>query len=125
MRNRTDAYRSALNRWMTRRSTCVGSGCLHRRPGLVDPGIGRGWLALRPSRRRGDVADGDGDDAGRVEDGERIVRHVLAEAGDRVLVALVVVGADVDVAAGPGNHHSLELADDRVVIGPSAHQLVR
>src|SRR3954468_20614880 len=99
---------------MTKMSTA--SGCssslemrrlrlLYRRPGLIDPGIGRGRLALGPARRRRDVPDRDGDDPGRVEDRERVLRHVLAEARDRVLVALVVVRADVDVPAGAGEHH--------------------
>src|SRR5947209_19440955 len=35
---------------------------LHRGPGLVDPGVRRGRVALRPARRRRDVPDGDGDD---------------------------------------------------------------
>src|SRR5215468_4615881 len=109
---------------MTRRSTWDGSGALHRGPGLIDPGIGRGGVALWPARRRRDVPDGNGDDPVRIEDGERILRHVLAEARDRVLVALVVVRPDVDVPARPRDHHSLELADDGIVIGPAARQLV-
>src|SRR5438093_5007728 len=37
-----------------------------------------------------------------------ILGHVLAEARDRVLVALVVVRADVDVPARTGEHRSEE-----------------
>src|SRR3954471_3831880 len=136
MRNSTDAYRSALKRWMTRMSKLDVLGCarrrgwgllrlLHRRPGLVDPGRRRARLALRPSRGRGDVADGDGDDARRIEDGERVLGDVLAESGDRVLVSLVVVRTDVHVAARTGIHHPLDLADERVVVGPAASELVR
>src|SRR5882762_10133887 len=109
---------------MTRMSTWPRSGLLHLRPGLIDPGIGRGRFSLGPAGRRRDVADGDGDDPVRIQDRERILRHVLAEAGDRVLVPLVVVGTDVDVASRPGDHHALELADDGLVIRPAAHQLV-
>src|SRR5207249_280434 len=68
------------------------------RPGLVDPGVRRGRLALGPTWRRRDVSNRDGDDTVRVEDRERVLRHVLAEADDRLLVALVVVRPDVDVA---------------------------
>src|SRR5437868_8667760 len=110
---------------MTRMSTWISSGRLHRRPGLIDPGIRRGRLALRPTRRRRDVPDGDGDDPRRIQDWERIVRHLFAEAGDGVLVSLLVVRADVHVSSRPGDHHALELADDGVVVGPATHQLVR
>src|SRR5438132_9351878 len=96
--------------------------CPDLRPRLIDPGISRGWLSLRPAWGRRDVADRDGDDPGRIEDGERILGHILGKARDRVLVALMVVGADVDVTARPGVHHALELADDRVVVRPTAHQ---
>src|SRR6185312_9766639 len=71
----------------------AGSG-LRLRPGLLDP-VGRGGrlvvavAGLGPMGRRRDVADGDRDDPIRVPDRERIFRNVLAEAGDRVLVALV------------------------------------
>src|SRR5437016_11149017 len=109
---------------MRRMSTWISSGRLHRRPGLIDPGIRRGRLTLRPPRGRRDVPDGDGDDPVRIEDGERILRHLLAEAGDSVLVSLVVVRADVDVPAWPRIHHALDLADDGVVVRPAAHQLV-
>src|SRR2546428_11446688 len=110
---------------MRRMSTWISSGRLHRRPGLIDPGIRRGRLALRPPRGRSDVPDGDGDDPRGMEDGELILRLLLAEAGDRVLVALVVVRADVHVSSRSGDHHALELADDGVVVGPAAHQPVR
>ena len=69
-------------------------------PGLVDPGIRRRRLALGPAGRRRDIADRDRDDPVRIQDLERIVRRVDAEAGHRVLVALVVVGPDVDVPRG-------------------------
>ena len=49
---------------------------------------------------------------------------VLAEAGHRVLVALVIVGPDVDVARRRIDTHAFELADDRFIIGPAAGQLV-
>src|SRR5207253_8413154 len=64
---------------MRRMSTWISSGRLHRRPGLIDPGIRRGRLTLRPPRGRGDVPDGDGDDPRRIEDGERVLRHLRSE----------------------------------------------
>src|SRR4030081_2344376 len=79
---------------------------LHGRPGLIDPGIGRGRLAFRPAGGRRDVPDGDGDDPGRIEDRERVFGNVLAETRDRVLVPLVVVRPDVDVSAGARDHHA-------------------
>src|SRR5437588_11249547 len=100
---------------MRRMSTWISSSRLHRRPGLIDPGIRRSRLALRPSRGRGDVPDGDGDDPRRIEDGERNLRHLLAEAGDRVLVLLVVVRPHVHVSSRFGAHHATELAEGWVV----------
>src|SRR5262245_32854088 len=70
---------------------------LQRRPGLVDPGVRRRRLPLRPAGRRGDRADRDRDDPRGIENRERIFIRVLAESDERVLVALMVVGADVDV----------------------------
>src|SRR5713226_8766190 len=73
------------------------------RPGLLDP-VGRcgrlvvALAGLRPVRRRRDVADRNGDDPVGVPGRERIFRIVLAEPGDRVLVALVIVGPDVEIA---------------------------
>ena len=64
---------------------------LHRGPGLVDPGVRRSRLAFRPSRRRGDVADGDGDDPIRIEDRERILGNLLAEAGERLDLACALL----------------------------------
>src|SRR6266481_8953883 len=120
---------------MTRMSTALeGSSSLrempalrllHGRPGLIDPGIGRGRLALGPAGRRRDVPDRDGDDPGRIEDRERVLGDVLAEPGDRVLVTLVVVWTDVDVPAWPREHHALDLRDDGVVVRPAAGELVR
>src|SRR5262249_38936532 len=59
-------------------------------PSLLDPVGGRRRLVvavagLGPVRRRGDVADRNGDDPVRVPGRERILRIVLAEPGDRVL----------------------------------------
>src|SRR5258708_12164245 len=129
MRKSTEAYKSPLKAWMTRMSTASGSPAplraLRRRPSLIDTRRRRCRLALRPARRRVDVPDRYGDDPIRIEDRERVLGHVLAEAGDRVLVALVVVGADVDVSARTGDHHALDLTDDRVLVRPAAAQLVR
>src|SRR2546428_1194109 len=97
---------------------------LDRRPGLVDPGVRRRGLAFGPAGRGRDAPDRDRDDAARIQDRERILRHVLAEADERVLVPLVVVGTDVDVAGGAGHHPALEHRDDRVVLGPAADELV-
>src|SRR3954468_18189320 len=85
------------------------------RPGGLDPVGGRRRLVvavagLRPIGRRRDVADRDGDDAGRVPNREGILRHVLAEAGDRVLVALVIVRPDIDVAGRRIVAEAFELA---------------
>src|SRR5712691_10881308 len=73
------------------------------RPGLLDPVGRRGRLVvalagLRPVCRRRDVADRNGDDPVGVPGRERVFRIVLAEPGDRVLVALVVVRPDVEIA---------------------------
>src|SRR5262247_2187071 len=81
---------------------------LELRPGLVDPGEGRRRLTLRPAGRRRDAADRDHDDAVGVEDRERVLRHVLAEADDGVLVPLMVVGPDVDVPGGARDHRALQ-----------------
>src|SRR5262245_26491713 len=80
---------------------------------------------LRPIRRCGDVADRDCDDPVGIPDRERIVRQALAEAGDSVLVALVVVWPDVDIARRRIHAQAFELADDRFLLGPAADQLVR
>src|SRR5215470_15889762 len=72
------------------------SACLARlRPRGLDPVCRSGRLVmavarLRPIRWRGDVADRDCDDPVRIPDRERIVRQILTEAGDGVLVALVI-----------------------------------
>src|SRR6516164_438027 len=74
----------------------------HLRPSGLDP-VRRGGrfvvalARLRPVRRRRDVADRNGNDAVEIPDREGVVRDVLAEPGDRVLVALVIVGPDVEI----------------------------
>src|SRR5262249_12794603 len=82
---KTHRARSSRARWFKVRSSAG------LRPGGLDPVGGRGRFVvavagLRPVRGRGDVADRDGDDLLRIPDRERIVRHVLAEPGHRVLV---------------------------------------
>src|SRR6516225_4705372 len=98
--------------------------CLHGGPGLIDPRVGRGRVAFGPPGRRGDVADRDRYDAVRVKDRERVFGYVLAETDHRVLVALVVVGPDVDVAGRSRIAQAFELTDDRIVVRPAAHQTV-
>src|SRR5712692_889052 len=100
------------------------SGGFHRRPRLIDPGIGRRRLPLRPTRGRSDIPNWNGDDPTRIENRERVFGDVLGETGNRILVALMVVGTDVDVSAGARKHHALELADDHIVIGPTPGQPV-
>src|SRR2546425_37993 len=123
MRKSTDAYRSALKICMPKICTELGLRRLRLGPGLIYPGIGRGRLSLWPAGRRGDVADGDGDDPVGIEYGEGILGHVLGEAGDRVLVSLVIVGPDIDISAGPRIHHAFDLADEGVVVRPASRQL--
>src|SRR5262249_19635776 len=96
-------------------------------PGLVDPGVRPRVFARRrrPAGRRRDVADRDRDDAIRIQDLERIVGRVHAEPGHRVLVALVIVGTDVEIPRRTRDRRAFELADDGVVVGPPARQLVR
>src|SRR6202158_2185243 len=91
---------------------------LHPRPGLIDPGISRRGITLRPVRRRRDVPDRNGDDPVRIENREWILGDVLCETGDRVFVTLMVVRAGVDVPAGARNHRALEHRDDRLVVRP-------
>src|SRR5713101_2214457 len=125
IRKRTDAYSNALSRRIRRMWTPgLESGALHCRPRLVDPRIGRRVLALRPIRGRRDIPNWDGDDPSWIENRERVFGHVLGETGNRVLVALMVVGANVDVDSRAREHHALELADDHLVIGPAASQFV-
>src|SRR5688572_11843615 len=107
-----------------RSSRLPGRLSLQLRPGLVDPGVRRRRLALGPAGRRRDAADRDGDDPRGIEDRERILRRVLAEADDRVLVALVIVRTDVDVAGGTGHHQAFEHRNDRVILRPAADELV-
>src|SRR6516162_11703425 len=98
-------------------------------PSLLDP-IGRGrrlvvpFAGLRPIPRRGDVANRNGDDPAGVPGRERVIRQVLAESGDRVLVPLVVIGPDVDITRRGIHAEALELADDRLVLRPAAGELV-
>src|ERR1700680_4213746 len=101
-------------------------GCL--RPGGLDPVrrrgrlvVGRAWL--RPTERRRDVPDRNGDDPVRIPAGELILWKVLAEPGDRVLVGLVV-GPHVEIARWGIHPEALELAYDRLVLRPPASQLV-
>src|SRR6266446_5308475 len=102
-------------------------GCL--RPGGLDPVRSRGRLVvgsarLWPAERRRDVADRNRDDPVRIPGGELVLRQVLAEPGHRVLVGLVV-GPHVEIARRGIHAESLELADDRLVLGPPAGKLVR
>src|SRR5271157_147950 len=73
------------------------------RPGFLDPiGGGGGFVVamprLRPIGWRRDIADRNSDDSIGVPSHERIFRIVLAESGDRSLVTLVIVRANVEVA---------------------------
>jgi hypothetical protein len=65
---------------------------------------------LRPIRGRRDIAHGDGDNAVEVPANERIVRVILAEPGDRVLVALVIIRANVEVAGRRIHSEPLQFA---------------
>src|SRR5215510_4772808 len=99
------------------------------RPSLLDPVGRRGRLVmamarLRPIGRSGDVTNRDGDDPILIPGHERIFRIVLGEPGDRVLVTLVVVRPDVQITRRCIEPETLELADDHLVIGPTADQLV-
>jgi len=78
---------------------------------------------LGPIPRRRDVADRDRDDPIGIPGHERILRIALAEPGDRVLVALVIVGPDVEITRRGVEPEALELADDRLVVRPAAGQL--
>src|SRR6266446_5455276 len=100
------------------------SGALHCRPRLVDPCIGRRGVPLRPTWGRSDISDWNGDHPSWIENREWVFGNVLGEASNRVLVPLMIVGANVDVASRPRQHHALELADDHFVIGPAASQFV-
>src|SRR5262249_50187413 len=98
-------------------------------PSLLDPVGGSGRLVvpfagLGPIPWRGDVANGNSDDPVGVPGRERVIRQVFAEPGHRVLIALVVVGPDVDVARGRIHAEAFELADDRLVLRPAAGELV-
>src|SRR5262245_47485775 len=94
-------------------------------PSLLDP-VGRGgrlvvpFAGLGPIRRRGDVANRNGDDPVGVPGRERVIRQVLAESGHRVLIALVIVGPDVDVDRRSIHAEAFWLADDRIVFGAAA-----
>src|SRR6516225_10271938 len=108
-----------------RRRGLPGRGsCSDGGPSLIDPRVGRGWVALGPSGRCRDVADRNRNDAVGVENRERIFTYVLAKADHGVLVALVIVRPDVDVAAWSRIAQALELTDDRIVVRPAAHQAV-
>src|SRR5499427_35196 len=103
------------------------TGCLG--PSLLDPVGGGGRLVvpfagLRPIPRRRDVADRNGNDPVGIPARERIVGEVLAESGHRVLIALVVVGTDVDVARRRIHAEAFELADDCLVLRPAGGELV-
>src|SRR5262245_11916750 len=98
-------------------------------PSLLDPiGGGSGFVValagLRPVRRRGDVADWNGDGPFGIPDRERVFGNILAEPGDRVLVALVIVGPDVEIARRGIHSETFQLADDGFVFRPTAGQLV-
>src|SRR5437879_8002660 len=101
-RTSIDAARAAGAGPCRPRAAAASRLSLGARPGLVDPRVGRGRLALRPTGRRGDVTDRDRDDALGVEDGERIIRKVLAEHRYAVYVAEAVAGADVEVGRWDG-----------------------
>ena len=79
---------------------------------------------LGPVGWRGDVPDGNGDDGIGIPDREVILGKVLAHPDHRILVSLVVVRPDVDVAGRRIQSQALQLADDRVVVRPAADKLV-
>src|SRR5260370_32155628 len=98
-------------------------------PSGIEPvgGCGRFVMAvarLRPIWRRCDVADRNGDDPVWIPNREWIIRQVLAEPGDGVLVALVIVRPDVEIAGWRIHAEAFELADDGLLFGPSADELV-
>src|SRR6266446_10141067 len=71
-------------------------------PGRLDPIRRRSRFVMaragfRPTHRRSDVADRNGNDAVRIPRRELVLRQVFAEAGHRVLVGLVV-GTHVEIA---------------------------
>src|SRR2546430_12594690 len=80
---------------------------------------------LRPVGRRGDAADRDRDDARRIPDRKIVSGQVLAQTRHRVLVTLVIVGAEIEIARRSIDSRSLEHRDDRLVVGPAADELVR
>src|SRR5215813_13945643 len=97
----------------------VGRKLADLRPSLLDPIVSRRWIVmsvagLGPVRRRRDVANRNSDHPCRVEDLERIGIHVLAEPGDGVVIALVVIGADVEIPARGLKIHTFQLADDHL-----------
>src|SRR5262249_12675133 len=84
--------------------------------------VRRSWLW--PIRWGGDVADRDRDDPVGVPYRERIIGEVLAEPDHGILVALMIVGAGIDVTGGGVEPEPVQLTDDRVVFGPAAGQFV-
>src|SRR5262249_455715 len=103
---------------------------LDRRPSLLDPVSRSRALVVALSRlgpfgRRGDRPDRDRNDALRIPHREVVAGEVLAESRHRVLVALVIVRADVEVARGGIDTRTFEHGDDRIVVRPAADELVR
>jgi len=113
--------RSRLPLWLGARNRLFPRSPLS--PGLSDPRVRRGRLPLGPSRRRRELLDRNGRHL--IDDWERILGPVPGDAGDRIPIALVIFGADVDGPAGTSGRHAFELLDDRLVVGPAAPEPIR
>src|SRR2546422_6055414 len=132
MQTAVNVFIAAVRTWTERRADRKGTrpplcyGWLRPElwPGLLDPGVrGRGF-PLGQSGWRRDVANRDRDHPAGIQDQERKVLFVVREPGDRILVCLVVIGADLNVSGRRLPGEAFQFVNDRVIVRPPAGQPV-